>query len=96
MGLSAPRDYHIEIIDYQPVKKLIWINPMGVSDPWAEYLEIIALKPKNRDHPIGLSASWANSLVIIALQEVKKHKWRTQLDIVPLGPTLLRLLPRIQ
>ena len=36
--------------------KLWGMNPMGLSDPWNEYLEIIELNPvKNeRDEPNGL------------------------------------------
>ena len=43
MILSAPISNSIEIITSQPVKKLMGINPMSLSDPWADTLDIIAL-----------------------------------------------------
>ena len=45
MGLSAPWAESIDIIDLQPVKKLIGINHMSLSDPWADSIDIIALNP---------------------------------------------------
>ena len=44
MGLSAPRADSLYIIALQPVKKLLWINPMELSDPWAHSLDIIDLQ----------------------------------------------------
>ena len=44
MGLSAPWDNSLEIIVMNPVKKLLGINPMGLSDPRAKYLYIIVFQ----------------------------------------------------
>ena len=45
MGLSDPRSASIDIIALWPLKIFIGINPMSLSAPWAEYLDIIALNP---------------------------------------------------
>ena len=41
----------LEIIALYPERKLIGINPMGISDPWYDSIDIIALDPfkNNRD-----------------------------------------------
>ena len=44
MGLSAPWDDSLEIIVINPVKTLLGINPMGLSDPRAKYLDIVAFQ----------------------------------------------------
>ena len=64
-------------------KKLLGINPLGLIEPWADYLEIIALKPVKTFLEInlmGLIDPYYESLVIIALQPVK-----TQWAVVLLG-----------
>ena len=43
MGLIAPRDDSFDIIGLCPVKKLIGINPMGLSAPWDDSLYNIFL-----------------------------------------------------
>ena len=45
MGLSDPRSDSLEIIALQKVKKMIGINPIGISAPWANSIDIIDLKP---------------------------------------------------
>ena len=53
----------------------MWINPMGLGDPWSDSIDIIALKPAKKIgiNPMGISYPWADSLVIISFQTVKKH-----------------------
>ena len=49
---------------------------MGLSDPRAESLEIIALKPVKKligIKPMSLSVPWADSIDIIALNPVKNY-----------------------
>ena len=41
MGLSAPWDDYLDIIDLQPVKKWIGVNPLGLSYPWSKSIDII-------------------------------------------------------
>ena len=50
------------------------MNPMGLSYPWADSFDTIALHPvKNQDmKPMVLSAPWADSLEIIFLCTVRK------------------------
>ena len=53
------------------------MNPMGLSDPWSDSLEIISLqqvKKNVRVNPIFLSDPWANSLDIISLRPVQNYK----------------------
>ena len=45
------------------------MNSMGISDPWANYLKIIALYPGI--NPIGISAPWSDSLDNIAFHPLK-------------------------
>ena len=69
---------------------------MSLSDPWADSLDIISLKPVKKlleINPMGLSAPWDDSLGIIALQPVKKCHGLTQWDLASLWPTLSVLLP---
>ena len=49
MVLSAPWEKAFVIISLQLVKKLLGINPMVLSFPWAKYNEIIALDPVNNN-----------------------------------------------
>ena len=42
MVLSVPGADSLDIISLRPVKKLIRINPMILSAPWAEYLILLA------------------------------------------------------
>ena len=47
---------------------------MGPSSPWADSIDIIALKPVTKKlgiNPMVLISPWADSLLIIALQAVK-------------------------
>ena len=47
---------------------------MSISAPWADSLDITALKIVKYIlgiNPMGLSAPWSNSIYIIALQPVK-------------------------
>ena len=44
MGLSEPRANYIDIIALQPVKEFLGFNPMELSVPWAEYLDIITFQ----------------------------------------------------
>ena len=44
MGISDPRADSVEIIALHPVKKLVGINPMSLSAPWDDSLDIITLK----------------------------------------------------
>ena len=41
MVLSAPWVVSLDIIALHPVKKLPWVNPMGLIDPMADSLDII-------------------------------------------------------
>ena len=54
--------------------KLRSMNPIGLSSPWAESLQIIALHPvKNQGiNPMVLSVPWADSFEIISLRPVRK------------------------
>ena len=45
MVLIAPRVDSLEIIVLQLVKQLMGINPMSLSDPWSDSLDIIAFNP---------------------------------------------------
>ena len=48
---------------------------MGLSDPWAESLDIISLQPVKKwigVNPMGLSAPRINSLVIVFCRQFKK------------------------
>ena len=45
MSLSAPYTNSLDNIYLNPVKKILGINPMGLIDPWANSLYIIALQP---------------------------------------------------
>ena len=73
------------------------MNPMGLSDPWYDSLDIIALKPVKKClgiNPMGLSVPWDDSLDIIATQKSKINLYGlTQWALVPLGKNLLMLLP---
>ena len=73
MGLSDHWDNYLGIIALQTVKKLPGINPMVLSTPRSNYLDIIALDPVNNNFE-GLTG-WA---------------------LLPLGPTILMLLPCIR
>ena len=52
--------------------KLRGMNPMGLSTPWDEYLDIIALHPVKIQgmNPMGLISPWDDSLEIITLRPV--------------------------
>ena len=53
--------------------ELVGINPMGLSAPKSEYLEIISLQPVKKligINPMGLRDSWADYLDIIDLNPV--------------------------
>ena len=72
------------------------MNPMGLSAPWAASLNIIAQNPVRKligNNPTALMFPWAGYIDIIALQTVKNGKELTQWDLVPIGTTLLILLP---
>ena len=45
MSLSAPWYDSLDIIDLNPVKKILWINSMGIRSPWSNSLDINALQP---------------------------------------------------
>ena len=49
MDRSAPCSNSLVIIAIQTNNKLLGINPMGRISPWADYIEIIALDPVNRN-----------------------------------------------
>ena len=96
MELSAPWGDSLDIIAFQPVKKLLWINPTGLSAPREDSLDMISLRTlKNLwINPMVLSAHRANSLGIIDLQTFTQiFEGLTQWDLVPLGMTLLILFP---
>ena len=72
---------------------------MGLSAPFVDSIDIIALTPVLKIlgiAPIGLSSPWDGSLLIIALQPVKQllgikpmgHSapWAESLDIISLNP----------
>ena len=44
MVLSTPWSDSLDIITLQPVKKLPWVNPMGLSVPMANSIDIIAFQ----------------------------------------------------
>ena len=51
------------------------MNPMGLSDPWVESVEIIALRPVIKMqgmNPMVLSAYWENSFDMASLRPVRK------------------------
>ena len=53
---------------------MIGINPMGLSAPWDDSIDIIILNPLKKIlwiNPMGISYPWENYLVIIALQTFK-------------------------
>ena len=56
------------------------MNPTGLSAPWSDSLDIIALRPVTKlrgINPMGLSVPWSNSLDIIAFNTVKKTGYET-------------------
>ena len=70
---------------------------MGISASWADSLVIIGLHMVLKMlgvNPMGRSASWYNSLDIISLDPVTNNGYvLNQWSLVPLGNTLLVLLP---
>ena len=44
MDLSAPCDDSLDIVAFQPVKKLPWVKPMGISIPTADSIDTIAFQ----------------------------------------------------
>ena len=42
MDLSAPWDEYLDIIALHTVKTLPWVNPMGLSVPMADSIDIIS------------------------------------------------------
>ena len=44
MGPSDPMADSFQTIALQPVKRIIGINPMVLTSPWNEYIDIISLK----------------------------------------------------
>ena len=62
------------LFTWSQVKKLIGINPMVLSDPWADSLDIISLRPVKKwlgVNPMILSVPWVDSLDIISVQKAK-------------------------
>ena len=54
---------------------LLGVNPMGISSPGSDYLDVIALQPVKiyiYINPISISAPLEDSLDIIALEPVRK------------------------
>ena len=43
MGLSVPLANDLDAIAVNPVLKILGINPMDLSAPWADSIDIIAL-----------------------------------------------------
>ena len=66
---------------------------MGLSDPWDDSLDIIALQTVQKwsgINPMGLNVPWSNSIGIIVVQTAKKVlEGLTQHALVPLGLNLL-------
>ena len=50
------------------------MNPMGISAPWAESIDIISLRPVKVQGmtPMGLIYPWVDSLEVISLWSVIK------------------------
>ena len=75
------------------------INPIRLSDPWDDSIDVIALKPVTkipRINSMVLSDPWVDSIVNIALQQVKQFLginvmglsayWADSLDNIALDP----------